>query len=391
MNRCTLGIIITILIVPLFAQESNPKLTLGGYLKYMQTTAFTDIREDWITDNLIHNRVDFAYYPKNYLSLNLSVRNRVFYGQQVQMLNLPNGENLYANMIDYNTGFFDLSWNYFENKAFFFNTSIDRAYVDLQFADLAITTGRQRINWGQTFVWNPNDLFNAYNYFDFDYEEKPGTDAIRVQYYLNYASRLELAAAVNTDTSVTAAVLYQFNKWQYDIQFISGLYKNDDVVVGTGWSGNLFKGAFRGELSYFHPLQKISDTLGIALVSLGYDYTVKNSLMLQFEYLFSSGVDSDNDFNMLDFYNQKLNAKNLGFFKHTIFGTLAYPINPLMSIAIAGMYSPTNNFTFIGPSFTVSLSNNFELNLNVQSFISDLPDNENGKGTYAFLRGRWSF
>jgi hypothetical protein len=391
MNRCTLGIIITILIVPLFAQESNPKLTLGGYLKYMQTTAFTDIREDWITDNLIHNRVDFAYYPKNYLSLNLSVRNRVFYGQQVQMLNLPNGENLYANMIDYNTGFFDLSWNYFENKAFFFNTSIDRAYVDLQFADLAITTGRQRINWGQTFVWNPNDLFNAYNYFDFDYEEKPGTDAIRVQYYLNYASRLELAAAVNTDTSVTAAVLYQFNKWQYDIQFISGLYKNDDVVVGTGWSGNLFKGAVRGELSYFHPLQKISDTLGIALVSLGYDYTVKNSLMLQFEYLFSSGVDSDNDFNMLDFYNQKLNAKNLGFFKHTIFGTLAYPINPLMSIAIAGMYSPTNNFTFIGPSFTVSLSNNFELNLNVQSFISDLPDNENGKGTYAFLRGRWSF
>ena len=391
MNKFTLGIIITILVVPLFSQESNPKLTVGGYLKYMQTTTFTDIHEDWITDNLIHNRVDFAYYPKNYLSLNLSVRNRVFYGQQVQMLSLPSGNNLYAEMIDNNTGFFDLTWNYFENNAFFFNTNIDRVYVDFQFADLAITTGRQRINWGQTFVWNPNDLFNAYNYFDFDYEEKPGTDAIRMQYYLNYASRLELAAAVNTDTSITAAVLYQFNKWQYDIQFIAGLYQNDDMVIGSGWSGNLFKGAFRGELSYFHPLQRVSDTLGVALVSLGYDYTLKNSLMLQFEYLFSSGVDPDIDFNMMAFYNQRLNAKNLGFFRHTIFGTLAYPINPLMSIAIAGMYSPTNNFTFIGPSFTVSLSNNFELNLNVQSFFSDLPDNENGKGTYAFLRGRWSF
>ena len=391
MNKFTLGIIITILVVPLFSQESNPKLTVGGYLKYMQTTTFTDIHEDWITDNLIHNRVDFAYYPKNYLSLNLSVRNRVFYGQQVQMLSLPGGNNLYAEMIDNNTGFFDFTWNYFENNAFFFSTNIDRVYVDFQFADLAITTGRQRINWGQTFVWNPNDLFNAYNYFDFDYEEKPGTDAIRMQYYLNYASRLELAAAVNTDTSITAAVLYQFNKWQYDIQFISGLYRNDDVVVGTGWSGNLLKGAFRGEVSYFHPLENLSDTIGIALVALGYDYTFKNSLMLQFEYLFSSGIDSDTDFNMMAFYNQKLNAKNLGFFRHTIFGTLAYPINPLMSIAIAGMYSPTNNFTFIGPALTVSLSDNFELNLNVQTFISNLPDNENGKGTYAFLRGRWSF
>ena len=275
MNKFTLGIIITILVVPLFSQESNPKLTVGGYLKYMQTTTFTDIHEDWITDNLIHNRVDFAYYPKNYLSLNLSVRNRVFYGQQVQMLSLPGGNNLYAEMIDNNTGFFDFTWNYFENNAFFFSTNIDRVYVDFQFADLAITTGRQRINWGQTFVWNPNDLFNAYNYFDFDYEEKPGTDAIRMQYYLNYASRLELAAAVNTDTSITAAVLYQFNKWQYDIQFISGLYRNDDVVVGTGWSGNLLKGAFRGEVSYFHPLENLSDTIGIALVALGYDYTFK--------------------------------------------------------------------------------------------------------------------
>ena len=36
------------------------------------------------------------------------------------------------------------------------------------------TAGRQRINWGQTFVWNVNDVFNAYSYFDFDYKERPG-------------------------------------------------------------------------------------------------------------------------------------------------------------------------------------------------------------------------
>ena len=45
--------------------------------------------------------------------------------------------------------------------------------------------GRQRINWGTTTIWNPNDIFNAYNFLDFDYEERPGMDGGKFQYIFN--------------------------------------------------------------------------------------------------------------------------------------------------------------------------------------------------------------
>ena len=61
---------------------------------------------------------------------------------------------------------------------------------------------RQRINWGQTLVWNPNDIFNAYSYFDFDYIERPGSDAIRLQYYPDYSSAIEMAVKADYENKI---------------------------------------------------------------------------------------------------------------------------------------------------------------------------------------------
>jgi hypothetical protein len=369
----------------IYGQTKERNWALNGYVKYMQTVSFRDIEGLWMTDNLVHNRLNFNYYPSSWLNAQVSVRNRLFYGNMVQLL------PTYATEMDHDFGFVDLSWNYLENQSFFFNTSIDRAFLNFQIEKWDAKIGRQRINWGQTFVWNPNDIFNAYNYFDFDYEEKPGSDAVRLQYYLNYASRLELAAAINNDTSLTAAALYQFNKWQYDVQFLAGVFQNDYLVLGSGWSGSLFKGAFRGEMSYFHPFDQFQDSTGSFVISLGYDYTFRNSLMLQAEYLFSSAISQGVDFNIASFYQQQISARNLSFFRHIVFAMAAYPVTPLINVALSGMYSPTNNFIFVGPSFTFSMSDNFEISLNVQSFLSDIPKEQGGSGAYTFLRGRWSF
>jgi hypothetical protein len=55
------------------------------------------------------------------------------------------------------------------------------------------------------------------------------------------------------------------------------------------------------------------------------------------------------------------------------------------------MYSPQNQFVFIGPSCGFSVSDNFLLDITIQSFFSEIPTSEGGCGTYAFLRGKWSF
>jgi hypothetical protein len=62
------------------------------------------------------------------------------------------------------------------------------AYLDYTAGKWQFRVGRQRINWGVNLVWNPNDVFNSFSYFDFDYEERPGSDAVRVQYYTGTTS-----------------------------------------------------------------------------------------------------------------------------------------------------------------------------------------------------------
>lgn len=374
-----------------FSQQEKPKPELDGYVKYMQTTAFSDISDYWITDNLIHNRLDFSYAPAQWLDFKVSVRNRFLFGQQVSMMYIPGIGNTYAAMVDKNNGMFDLSWNYLENKSFFFNTSIDRAFIDIQKGKWDFTLGRHRINWGQTFVWNSNDLFNAYSYFDFDYEEKPGSDAIRIQYNLDYASRIDLAASVNSDTSITAAGMYAFNAKGFDIQFLAGLYRSDDFAAGMGFTGNLFKGSLRGEAAYFHPTEKTADTTGVYSISLGYDYVFKNSIMAQCEVLFNNSAPKQANFNIANFYTMNLSAKNLWFSRFAVFAMMAYPVSPLINISLSAMYSPTQNFVFAGPSISFSMADNFMIDLNVQTFYSDIPRTEGGRGSYAFLRGRWSF
>jgi len=374
-----------------FSQGEIKKFELDGYVKYMQTNAFTDVNDFWINDNLIHNRLDFSYYPTEWLTAKVSVRNRFFYGQQVSMMYVQGVGNLYADQIDQSTGFVDLSWNYFENKSTFFNTSIDRAFIDIQKGKWNITAGRHRINWGQTFVWNANDIFNAYSYFDFDYEEKPGSDAIRVQYNIDYASRIDVAAAINNDTSITAAALYSFNKFNYDFQIMSGVFQSEDIVIGLGYAGSLFYGGFRGEVSYFHPMEGMADTNGVLAASIGYDYVLKKGTMLQAEVLFNTSAPKDTEFNIADFYNLQLSAKNLSFSRFSAVVMVSHPISPIVTATLSAMYSPTSNFIYTGPSVSVSMADNFMIDLNAQYFSSDIPKEEGGKGTYIFLRGRWSF
>ena len=98
----------------------------------------------------------------------------------------------YEQMIDEEGGYFDLGTVLISADGWFLHSAIDRAWVDYTLGKLQVRAGRQRINWGVNLVWNPNDIFNTFSYFDFDYEERPGTDAVRVQYYTGTTSSAEL-------------------------------------------------------------------------------------------------------------------------------------------------------------------------------------------------------
>jgi len=361
-------------------------MTLNGYVKYMNTAMFNDVDSVWLVDNLIHNRLNFRWYMNENLTLAVEARNRFIYGDLNKMI--PG----YADMIEQDNGLFDfLTTNLVEEKSFLLNTSIDRAYVEYNKNSFVAKLGRQRINWGQSFAWNPNDIFNVYSFFDFDYEERPGSDALRLQYYTSFTSVAEIAVKMDKDHNITAAGLYRFNKWGYDLQFMGGVSDTSDYVLGTGWSGNIKNAGFNGEISYFHPQDNFSDTSGVVLVSAGLNYMFDNSLYVQLEGIYNGYFNKLNIQSFNDLYFMPMSVKTMSYSKFSWFGQMSYPIHPLVNATLAAMYFPSlGSGYFLMPSISYSASNNFEFSLHGQKFEGKF-GGQYDKMTLLFLRFRYSF
>ncbi|HJV77276.1 MAG TPA: hypothetical protein VJ602_02765 [Paludibacter sp.] len=373
--------------LPLFlsAQDSTKvrNFVVSGYVKDMQTFILSNVQTNHTWANLIHNRLNFKWFISPSFTASLELRNRFLFG------NMLRNFQGYNKTFEIDNGIISLSKNLIDQSDCLLNTTVDRLWLQYSSDKFQVTLGRQRINWGQTFVWNPNDIFNSYSFFDFDYEEKPGSDAVRMQYYSSPTSVIELAAKSNNQHKATIAGLYRFNKWNYDLQFIGGVVDQTDMVIGTGWSGQLGSGGFRGEASYFIPTKclSVSDSVGIFLASIGYDYTFKNSLFLQLEVLYNGNNKSTNVFSLDQLSSTNLSAKNLFLPDFSIFFSLSYPISPLVNCSLAGVANPKNELCFIIPSISFSLKENLELSLTSQ-IIRSLGVSNLATQNYNFIYAR---
>ena len=340
-------------------------------------------------EGTIHNSLDFNWYISDHFTFTAGLRNRIIAGNTVSQI--PN----YGEYLGNDTGYFDLSWVWADEENWIGISQFDRFMLDYTTGRLQITLGRQRINWGQTFVWNPNDLFNTYSYFDFDYEEKPGSDALRLQYYIGESSKLELSTALNSESEVTSVLFYRFNTSGYDIQFLSGVFTQSDYVFGGGFSGSIAGGGFSGELTYFHPMDQ-DDGDNAVTATLHYDYTFKNSLNLQFETLYNGFGQEELSSGIGDLLFQDLSPKTLFPTKLALFGSGGYQVSPLFWVMLAGMYGPEGNFWYVGPTLTYSVSDTMELAGFGQYFSMDEIEDPSGiplvnQGFAIFARYKWSF
>jgi len=202
-------IIITLMLVgfSVSGQEEENKFFITGYIKNLNELSFVDKMEQLQWTNLFHNRFNFKYIPTDEFILRLELRNRLYYGDRVKII------PLFSNLISDNEGLIDLSWNVVDANNVVLNATIDRVLINYNKGKWDITLGRQRINWGMNLVWNPNDIFNSYNFLDFDYEERPGSDALRVQYYLSDFKKIEVAIKKGRGDDHIIAAMYKFNKW----------------------------------------------------------------------------------------------------------------------------------------------------------------------------------
>ncbi len=388
-------IFITLLLsfTAVFSQEKKKKfenLEFSGYITNMQSFLFDSINNNWVNDNLLHNRLNFKWYVNEHFSTGIEIRNRIFTGETVEYT--PG----YAQMLENGKGLIDLSYNFLDKKSVIGNTEIDRFHLTYEIEKFKATAGRQRINWGRTFVWNPNDIFNNYSFFDFDYEEKPGTDAIRLEYFPTYTSSAELVASADSSKQISVAGLYKFNFKNYDIQLLSGIIKETDYFAGFGWEGAIKNVSFRGEASYIQAKEKFADTSGIFVATLSADYMFKNELMIQFEFLYNEQKSGQGINNFTDYYTQPASVKNLSFTEYNFFLNVMYPITPLLNITLSGMYYPKIKGYFISPSIAYSLSSKLDFSLIAQTFSGGFPNQFSGEISrqifnMIFIRMKYNF
>lgn len=374
-----------------FAQESDErKVTFKGYLKNMGSfNYFND--ELWVED-LTHNRLNFAWYPDEHFSVFVEFRNRLFLGDFVS--DIPN----YHKIIDSNNDYFDLSANLINSKSALLNVMADRVYVQWNKNDWELKLGRQRINWGVNLAWNPNDWFNAYSFFDFDYEERPGSDALRISKYTGVASSIEVAAKMAEDMDrFVGAAMWRINKWNYDMQFLAGLAQGD-LALGTGWAGNLGKAGFKGEASYFIPVTETAVNQsydGLFLGAISVDYSFPNTLYLNGSVLYNSVAELNPSFGF-SFVGARpgnFTVRNISNYRWSSFMQSSYQFTPLFSGGLSVIVYPGSNAFFVNPALTVSLKQNFDLDVVGQLFFDEDPLN----GDYGsvsqsgFVRLKWSF
>jgi len=374
----------------LSAQEKQHNFYVDGYITNMQSVMFDSLKGNWTNDNLIHNRLNFNWFPAEAWSFNVGIRTRIFTGESIKYI--PG----YADLMSQDKGIIDLNTNLISENSVLINSQIDRAYINYEKGNLSITAGRQRINWGRSFVWNPNDLFNSYSFFDFDYPEKPGSDALRIQYYTGAASSVEAVAKIDSSQNITAAGMLHFNLASYDFQVLAGMLSEQDYVIGAGWEGAIKSISFRGELSYLHPKKNFTDTAGLLIADISSDYTFKNSLSLRFEFLYNQQPKTGGISSFQQYYYEPLSVKNLSFTEYNLFAGMSYPVTPLFNFNLSGMYYPKIKGYFFGPSFTFSLSDNADFSVLAQTFGGNLKnaltgENEFTSITFAFLQFKYNF
>lgn len=367
--------------------EKSEKLFLKGYVKYLHTVYIPENSDLWLIGNLLHNRVDLRWFPSDLFTLVAGLRTRFAYGDFVKY------DPGYEDNLRKNPGYFTLSTILFKGKSYVLHAGFDRLYGNFTSDKWNIKLGRHRINWGMNLVWNPNDWFNTFSYLDFDYEERPGTDGISVHYYTGAASSLETAFKIFDDIDeVAIAARYVFNARGFDFQFLCGMAQTD-FAIGAGWSGQILGGAFRGEISYFHPKNNFTDTTGTCVASISGDYTFPNQIYLQISTLVnSSGKTKNASIHPLTTIPADQNSvKYLTPALIDLFAQISYPFTPLINGNLSCIFNPADLSGIVNPMLSVSLTDNIDVSFIGQIFWGKQNTEYGKKGALLFGRLRWSF
>lgn len=372
-------------------QIHSQDFQIGGYTKYLFSSYKIQSLDENFIDHILHSRINLKYSPSDYFSLSAGIRNRIILGESVEKI--PGYVNqLYKD--EYSLKLNSFIWK--ERKSINF-IEVDRLWSDFNFEKLQISLGRQRIAWGTSWVWNITDLFNPLSILDFDYEERPASDALRIQFFPTITSKIDFATKFSKEKKdFTSAFQFYYNQWEYDFYFLIG-YHRYRPVTGFSWSGDIRNAGFRGEILISTPPEKMkfnssnsfSNEKRVQLsVVLSLDYTFENSLYIHSELMFNN-IGKDENIGL--FIKDALEIGMLSASKVNLFYQVGYNLSPLSRIDVVALHNPIDNSLAVLPIFNYSVIENLDLSLILLFFQGDRFDEYSPSGKIFFVRCKFSF
>ena len=371
--------------VPNLRAQSGESFDLGirGYFKELGQVSFDNKLGHVRYDNILHSRLESEWNFGEMLEFRADLRTRLLNGYAVY--HTPGLKAYYENDPNY----LDLSWVWLDGAHSLLHSNIDRMHLSYFNGPFELHLGRQRINWGRTYVWNPNDLFNAYAFLDFDYEERPGVDALSAQYNWSYASSVAFGYRIadSFDRSVFGAMV-RVSKGSYDLQFLGGHYL-EHAVLGVGWAGYLGEAGFKGEISYFHPEDLFFEDTGHFTATAGFDYMLPSGIYLQSEFLYNGGFRTRR--NPLTELVRPPTADNLFIAETGYFLNGSYQLHPLVSgnMGVLGSFD-RSIFIFI-PQLSVSVTEDVDFLVLSQLLKGSVINEATATPNLLYFRLKWSF
>ncbi len=354
--------------------------TIGAlFLNYDFPAFFGDERTDGYLQALI--RITGAGRPRDDLSYEVHLVQALTYfsstgqGRGSGSINLA-GDKLRYRALDEASAW----WTDDDAQALLW---LDRCNVKIALGAMDLTIGRQAVTFGKAHFWNPLDVYLPFDPNQFDRDYKPGVDALRADLPLGDFSGITLVGVlgrevddagsyVNEDrtfdaswygSSILGRVFTNHGGWDLALQGgkIYGGYQ-----VGGGLVGEIRGVEVRAEAVWFlaqdsppfdpPSMGDLFEDHPAAVIGLGRRF--ENSLILEIEYLFNGGGESE-DFNRAAVRLERGAIRHMG--RHLAGLLASYELTPLVVGQLTALYALSDGSLSIQPSMTFSLSNNSEL------------------------------
>lgn len=378
-----------------FAQLSS--FDYNGYAKYLFSSSKIPHIENRLSDNLIHLRLNTRWYATENITTAIELRFRAFHGESVEEI------SEFSELIQTKHDFAELDAILWESEKSIGYLELDRFWIEYVKNNFQITIGRQRVAWGTCWVWNPTDLFNPRNVLNFDYEEFPATDALRVQYYTGPVTKIDATYQPAKDPkNQIFAGLWSLNEWDYDINFLAGI-RFKRWLTGFSWAGDISDAGFRGEVLVSQApnepdtnstyKQSGESSLSswdkpIISIALSGDYTFPNTFYIHTEILYNNNGKTSN---IILFQEEALSQGMLSAARWSFYQEFSYDMTPLLRATIYGIFNPDDRSFVVVPSMSYSIITNLDLFLISQFFNGEDLTQFGEYGTSFYARIKFSF